>query len=192
MIVFSLQWKFPYRKYGLYIEIGPCSVCPSACPSSYPSIHSQYQISFITRIIDRSTWNWTHLSTILGRYITCLIFHQCSKFQFMVILLHWEEQIYSQLCAWSWPSTMWAEPCTIYLRNQWDMYIYICSLCAHNWNLMAPISSLVCILMIQSGHQIAHAMTAQLSWHVHLMIWSDDYFLWNIRTYFCKFGVISS
>ena len=40
------------------------------------------------------------------------------------------------------------------------------SLWAHNWNLVKILFVLILILMIQSGHNYAHVMTAQLSWHV--------------------------
>ena len=37
---------------------------------------------------------------------------------------------------------------------------------AYNWNLEEIIFALILNLMIWSGHKLAHAMTAQLSWHV--------------------------
>ena len=36
---------------------------------------------------------------------------------------------------------------------------------AHNWNVMKIFISII-IHMMQSGHNVAHAMTAKLSWHV--------------------------
>ena len=44
--------------------------------------------------------------------------------------------------------------------------------------------AIICILVIQSGHKLAHAMTAQLSWHVQncglvlslFLMLSDMYF----------------
>ena len=46
---------------------------------------------------------------------------------------------------------------------------------AHNWNVMKIHVVPIFILMIQSGHNFTHAMTAQLSWHVQncgLIWWS--------------------
>ena len=36
----------------------------------------------------------------------------------------------------------------------------------NNWNLMKILFVLVLILAVQSSHKFAHAMTAELSWHV--------------------------
>ena len=40
------------------------------------------------------------------------------------------------------------------------------NLWAHRWNLVKSLSNLTLILMIQSDHNFAHTMTAELSWHV--------------------------
>ena len=37
---------------------------------------------------------------------------------------------------------------------------------AHNWNLWQFVSVLILIIIIWSGHNFAHAMTAELSWYV--------------------------
>ena len=37
---------------------------------------------------------------------------------------------------------------------------------AHNWNLAKNFVIIILIIMLQSSHNFAHAMTAQLSWHV--------------------------
>ena len=50
--------------------------------------------------------------------------------------------------------------------TQWLGTHFTKVLWAHNWNLVKIITTLIMILMIQSGYKFAHVTTAQLLWHV--------------------------
>ena len=53
------------------------------------------------------------------------------------------------------------------VRRWWSLGShFINSLWAHNWNLVRIITDLILMAVIPSGRNVAHAMTAELSWHV--------------------------
>ena len=64
---------------------------------------------------------------------------------------------------------------------------------AHDWNLAKILFVLILILLIQSCHNFAHVMTAELSWHVQ-KLWHELIIIRHITSKFIfeKFCIISS
>ena len=64
---------------------------------------------------------------------------------------------------------------------------------AHSWNLVkSPLAVIIMILMIKSGHNFAHVMTAELSWYTcmcKIMTWSHHYFSSKHKNVFFQIGL---
>ena len=74
------------------------------------------------------------------------------------------------LCSWPLTSNiplLWNNKIThlsVFITEAWDDFPNV--LWAYSWNLMKIHCAVILILMVQSGQNFAHAMIAQLSWHV--------------------------
>ena len=46
---------------------------------------------------------------------------------------------------------------------------------AHNSNIESRVAYILKMMIIKSSHNTAHEVTIQLSWHVSILVWSDNY-----------------
>ena len=101
---------------------------------------------------------------------------------YTTVLLHKNKKYKQVLTSRGYTGSV-VHPGTHFTKGSW----------AHNWNLMKLVLLfLILILMIQSGHNFAQAMTAKLSWLVQNCDMDIYFFKCKSNLNFCKIWIMST